>query len=126
MKYKKTVFTIPLWDRDIVLMLGGNWHDITTEAKKYKLSQVVIDEIKYDNLSVGNGHGAAYFCLDKGMGVMWFPVVKVSAGILAHEATHIVDWLLQFIGAEKEMEARAYTVEWLVTNIPKLLNKLKK
>lgn len=93
-------------------------------AEKLKLSKEVAEEIKYDCLSVGDGEGAAYFCLIKGEGLMWFPTKKIIPGILAHEATHIVDWLLRYIGAEKEMEARAYTVEWLVTNVPKILNKM--
>lgn len=84
----------------------------------------VFNEINYDKLTPGDAHGGAYFCLEKGIGIAWFPTKRIPVSILAHEATHIVDWLMQFIGAEREMEARAYTVEWLVTNIPKALKKM--
>jgi len=121
---KTKTIEIPLWERDLIVMLGGNHTDIYNIAKQHKLSDKVFAEIKYDKLSTDRSSGGAYFCLEKGIGIFWVPTKRVTAGLLAHEATHIVDWVLEFIGAEKEMEARAYTVEWIVTNIPLILKKM--
>ncbi len=121
---KNIVMTVPLWERDITLMLGGDYHNILEIANMNKLSKQVILEIEKDKLSTKDSEGGAYFCLDKGEGILWFPKKRVKGTILSHEATHIVDWLLEFIGAEKEMEARAYTVEWIVKNIPIYMKKL--
>lgn len=118
----KTNFTIPLWERDVVLIIGGTTEDILKVAKDNKLSAPVIEEIKRDG--AGPTLGTAYFCLERGIGIIQFPKKRVAKGVLAHEATHIVDWLLEFIGADTEMEARAYTTEWLVTNIPLLIKKM--
>jgi len=122
----KTIFTIPLWERDVILMMGGNYSDIMKVAEENKLTSMTKEEIQKDRLSIIDAQAGAYFCLDKGIGIMWFPTSKVVPSIIAHEATHIVDWLFRFIGAETEMEARAYTVEWLVKNVPLLLKNLQK
>lgn len=121
-----TKFMIPLWEREVFLILQGDYTDIMKVAEENGMTEMTLEEIKKDKLSSKGASGGAYFCLDAGMGIMWFPARKVSAEILAHEATHIVDWLLKFVGATEEMEARAYTVEWLVKNIPIFLRKMPK
>lgn len=121
---KQKTVEIPLWERDLIVVLGGDFTSLLEIAKKNRLSTVVLEEIIYDKLTPVTARGGAYFCLIKGSGIIWFPTKRPDKGVLAHEATHIVDKILEFIGAEKEMEARAYTVEWLVNNIPKVLKTM--
>jgi hypothetical protein len=121
---KSKVLTIPIWERDIHVLLGGDYNDILAKAKSLKLSQPVYDEILYDKLSYKDSLGGAYFCLDKGVGLIWFPTKKVLPGIFVHEVVHIIDWLSQFVGMEREMEARAYTAEWLYNKVPEILRKM--
>lgn len=122
-KIKHTVIEIPLWERNITIMIGGNYIDIGKYAKENKFSIPVVEEINKDKLTRKGSQGGAYFCMESGEGILWFPRKRISAEILSHEATHIVDWLMAFIGSEGEMEARAYTVGWLVKTIPSVIKK---
>lgn len=111
---------IPIWDRDCILVVGGDWRNILLIAKKYRLSKQTQDDIIKDAIR-HDDRGAGYWCFDKGTGIVWFSRPRVDTLTLAHEVTHIVDFLLMFIGAEKEMEARAYTTEFLMSEIRKNL-----
>jgi len=115
------IFTIPLWEREAYLIIGSGCDYVKGLADRLKLSRAIKDEITYDNLDAKNTAGCAYFCLDKGIAIVWFPSKRVAKEILAHEVTHIVDELMKFIGAERESEARAYTVEWIFKHISNLL-----
>lgn len=117
MKYK--TLTIPLWDRYVTIIFGGTEKEVLALAKRYKFSEKAIEEIKRDNIDNGT-RGAAWWCNKLGEGMMWFKSNRISNGLLNHEVTHIVDYLLIYIGAETEMEARAHTVEWLTNTIEKL------
>lgn len=119
---KKTL-SIPLWERDIILVIGCDYDYVKNMAISMKLSKDIIDEIMEDHLDPKTTAGCAYFCLEKGEGIVWFPFKRVAGEVLAHEVTHIVDELMKFIGAQKECEARAYTVEWLFKIINKVLNR---
>lgn len=56
---------------------------------------------------------------------------KLRTGVLAHEASHCVDWLFQELGVEsgstfENGEARAYYLEWITDRIEDVLkNKVK-
>ncbi len=120
---RKKQLSIPLWDRSLYLLVGGDWNYILKVAKELKLSFQTQEDIKKDAI-VKDDRGAAYFCMIEGTGLIWFPKKKTDNATLAHEATHIADFVLQYIGAFEEMEARAYTVDWIVSTIPKELKKL--
>ena len=113
---KKKELTIPLWDRTLYLLVGGDWNTILELATKLKLSYQTIHEIKKDKI-LNEDRGAAYFCMEEGTGLIWFPAKKVDTATLAHECTHIADFTLMYIGAFEELEARAYTVDWLMSTI---------
>lgn len=119
---KKTI-SIPLWERDLILVIGANCEYIKELAHDMKLSNEIMREINNDNLDAATTAGCAYFCLDKGVGILWFPFKRVQGEILAHEVTHIVDELMKFIGAQKESEARAYTVEWVFKKVSEILKR---
>ena len=123
---KKQTFEIPIWRRWVTLVVGGDVNFILNVAKERKLSEQVFREITFDNIHF-NDCGACYFCMKEGEGIIWFPAKgKISWGIYAHEFTHFVDFLSNYVGMETEMEARAYTVEWLIDNVPQMVNKLRK
>lgn len=119
MKYKTV--TIPLWDRYITIVFGGDEKSVLSLANKFKFSEKAIDDIKKDDIDNGT-RAAAWWCNKLGEGMMWFKSRKIPCGLMGHEATHLVDYLLMYVGAETEMEARAHTVEWLI----ELIEKLKK
>lgn len=119
---KKHLLEVPLWDRWITVLVGGNEKKVIKYAKSQKLSRAVIDEIKRDTIDSGT-RAAAWFCNKQGEGLMWFPKKKhIPRPLLVHEVTHIVDFLATFIGFETEMEARAHTAEWLFKKLHKLLD----
>lgn len=122
MKHK--LLDIPIWDYPILLIRGGDCSDIMKLANKYKLSKKVKADIAFDNIQKDD-RGAAYWCSKTGMGVMWFNKKKIVAGTIGHEIIHILDYLSVHIGMETEMEARAYTYEYLMELIPKHLKSLK-
>ena len=120
---KQKVIEIPLWERDVILIVGGDWHDILATAKKHKMCQKVLHEINHEKLR-SIDRGAGYWCMENGIGLLWFPKNKVDIYTLVHEVTHIVDFLLMYICAETEMECRAYTTEWLMKAIQQQLKKM--
>jgi hypothetical protein len=116
---------IPLWDCSLSIIIGGDHIDIMALAKEKKLSDPIIREIDKDKSNAKNTAGSAYFCLDEAIGILWFPTKRVPVDVMAHEATHIVDELLKFLGAETESEARAYTVGWIVGTVPGIIKNMK-
>lgn len=117
---KKKTLTIPLWDRDVYILIGGKEKDVLRFVKTLDLSKQLTKDIEADTIDTGT-KAAAWFCMKFGEGVMWFPKKKVKHSLRAHEVTHIVDYMLKFIGASDEMEARAYSVEWLMEKLEKIL-----
>lgn len=117
---------VPLWPVDIWIIIGGDHNNVKTVALDKKCSMAVMVEIERDKLTTKDARGGAYFCQDTGNGILWFPHKTIQSSTLAHEITHIVDGILEYIGADKEAEARAYTVDWLVTWVPLIARGVKK
>lgn len=117
---QKIAVVIPLWDRHVTILIGGCERDVLKFAQRERYSHEMMQEIKADTIDDGT-RAAAWFCNKQGEGVMWFPKKRVPKSLLVHEATHIVDFLLMYIGATSEMEARAYTVEWLFMKLESVL-----
>lgn len=120
---KHEIFDLPIWDYPILLIKGGDCKDIIKLAKKHKLGKKVKEEINFDNVQFDD-RGAAYWCSKTGMGIMWFSK-NPGRGTIGHEIFHFIDYLSVHIGMETEMEARAYTYEYLMKEIPKRLKKLR-
>lgn len=108
---------------EFILLVGGDYKTILRVAKSLSMSEKTIGEIISECVTSQDG-GAVYWCFDTGSGIVWFPKKTVDRRVLSHEATHMVDYLLQHIGATLEMETRAYLHDWLITILPKKLKKV--
>jgi hypothetical protein len=117
-KLIKKLIEVPLWERPVMILVGGDKNDIQKVALDMKCDRAVMDEIERDNAGTRGTAAAAYFCTVSGNGILWFPSRRIPASLLAHELTHLVDGIFEYIGAVREYEARAYTMEWLMTNVP--------
>jgi len=124
MKHK--ILSIPLLDIPIVLAVGNkNVQDsLVALAKKYGTTSKLARDIIQDNLSLPAA-GACFFDDESGIGMLWFPTAKPSLSTQSHEITHIVDYVLMYIGATTEMEFRAYMDEHLTVQLPHYLKKFK-
>lgn len=118
---KKKQLLIPLWDRHLHLLMGGDWNDILKFAKSRSFSHEATDEIIKDQIRPED-RGACYWCHDQGEGILWFPNKKPDS--FMHEFIHLIDFLSIYIGSEGEFEGRAYTGDWLEKTIPEELKKM--
>lgn len=120
---KKTTIEVPIWNFDITIIVGGNVKDILREATRRKFGKEMIDEIITDNIQ-SSDRGACYFCKVQCEAIMWYSSHKIDSSTIMHESLRLVDWLSDYLGFPKEMEARAYTQEYLVKVIRKTLKTL--
>lgn len=122
---KQTTIKLENWGKEFILLVGGNYTDILKVARKKHFDNKVISSI-IDEKVTQEDYGAVYWCFDQCMGIVWFPKWNIDKATISHEATHMVDYVLQHIGATLEMEARAYTHDWLCfEELPKKLKSLK-
>jgi hypothetical protein len=120
---KKTTIEVPIWNFDIIIIVGGNVKDILREATRRRFGKEMIDEIISDNIQSGD-RGACYFCKKQYACIMWYQSTKIDRDTINHETLHLIDWFTEYIGASKEMELRAYTFEYITKQIRKTLKTM--
>ncbi len=123
---KQSSIRLKTWgDREFKLVVGGDYKDLLILAKNLKMHERVINEIISEKVTQED-YGAVYWCFNQCVGIVWFPRWNIDKETISHEATHMVDYILQHVGATLEMEARAYTHDWLnFQELPEQLKKLK-
>lgn len=122
-KMKSNKFTIPIWEVDVLLLVGGEELDILKIVKKHKVSKKTLYEIEKDKITKKT-HGACWFDEGQILGIVWFPTNNPKKLTLTHEVRHLIDYMFMWIGALEEMEATAYTTEWLEDHIMNTLKKI--
>lgn len=119
---------IPIWGIKLILAVGDTDIEkgLISEAKKQKMSDKLISDILMDRLSYDRTAGACYFCEESVKALLWIPHNKYDDATLQHEIVHLVDYILMFIGATTEMEARAYTHNYLYDILTEWLKEEQK
>lgn len=119
---------IPIWGIKLILAIGDKdiEQQLVKEAKKQKLSDKLISDILLDRLSYDRTAGACYFCDSEAKAIMWLPHNKYDDSTLQHEIVHLVDYILMYIGATTEMEARAYTHNYIYDTLTDWLKQEQK
>lgn len=109
---------IPVWNRKVLLVTPP--HDILKAVRRFKLGRELINQAKTEPPQPGE-LAFVYKCDATGRYVLWFQNNKPRIDTILHETTHIVDYIMTYIGASKEKEARAYTSEYLFNEVRKAL-----
>ena len=108
---KRKTIKIPIYFGTLVIYKGNNWRKI---EKKY-------------NLKSTKGCLGFAFSLDEKNKPSQFIVCvpkKYDAGVVAHEALHLTNFILKERGINADYdndEAQAYLIGWIVTEIYKFL-----
>ena len=109
---------IPIWNRKVLLITPPN--DILKAVRRFKLGRELINQAKTEPPAVGE-MAFVYHCDSTGRYVLWFPNRNPRIDTIIHETSHITDYIMIFLGASKEKEARAYTQEYLYNEVRKAL-----
>lgn len=97
----KTV-TIPIYDGVLHIHIGKPTDEVMTSLEFTPLDK--------DNDSLAQTHSMGKIIL------IWFNGTECNYGLIAHEITHVKNYLFKYIGQELDTsndEVEAYLMEWL-------------
>lgn len=112
--------TVPIWNIKMVLYVSNTepTKHILDIMNKYRVHLNTKQEVLADKLE-DSAAGACWFCPKQAIVFMWLPEYKIVPSVLQHETVHAVDFIMQYIGANTELEARAYTFNFIYDSIRK-------
>ena len=114
----KKLIKIPIWEKKLLIVTYPT--NVLKAAKDSKMARELISQVR-EGPPEKSWQGCLYFDDKRGQSILWFPNNKPRTDTIIHETNHLVKFLMEFIGAEKEFEAHAYTQEWLYNTIKKIL-----
>lgn len=116
------LIVVPIWNRKVLVVTPP--HDPLKAVRRHRLGNVLAAQLKGEVFD-GADAGLVYFDDTRGRFLLWFPNRTPSTDTIIHETNHLVELIMDFIGAHKEKEAKAYTQEYLYREIRKAL-RIKK
>lgn len=94
-------------------------HDILVASRKYKMGRNIINMIIDDPPDC---QACVYYDEKRPRCVLW--IKKGSLRTYVHETNHIIDHMMEQIGAVGEKEFTAYSQEWLWARVKKELSSM--
>lgn len=112
---------LPIFGTSLYLMMGDNWDDlVTTYYDEIEDGEDIPDEMEQDFI---NNKAFAAIHTSNGFSQLFFvanSIDEISAGTIAHEAYHLMNYLFRIIGYRHDLEndeLAAYTLNYLVDTL---------
>lgn len=122
----KSAYTIiPIWERRLLLVIGGSKKEMLNLCSKNKMGRGIRNMI-YTTPPFPKSEGTAcVYYEDKKLNyLVYFPDQKVRNDTIIHETNHIVKHMMKGMGAQQETEGHAYSQEWIFNWVRKTLNTI--
>lgn len=120
---KHTYLDIPIWNRQILLIVEWKKDETLALIQKYNMHRSLRSQVQATPQD--------FYCLAcvwmddrRGNCIIQFPTTKVRTDTIIHETNHIVRNMFRVLGAQQEKEAHAYTQEYLYHWIRKSLKTM--
>lgn len=114
----KKLLRIPIWNRKLLIVTPP--HDLLKATRSFRMGRELINQVKNDPPDK-TIEGCIYMCDKTGRYILWFPTRKPTGLTIIHETNHLVKHMMKYIGAQQEKEAHAYSQEWLMKEIKRIL-----
>lgn len=124
-EFDPVIFPFRLWvmKKPTYKDIADNFFELDSDYSKHEIQETV-----YDNL-VKKSYAFTYTVAKKpnriiGAMIALLDINKISTSVVAHEASHVVDFIIEHCGLESNTyasgETRAYLVGWVVDCIEKV------
>ena len=129
MKSKK--IDVPLFPGQLIIILSNDWEEC---CKKYPRLRPHIQDSGLYGHTIWSSHKGKFKGKDLDL-TTFFIILNphdkthdITTGVLAHEATHFSQMVLEYVGQEleKAWEVQAYLVQWCVDELVKFITDEEK